>query len=139
MLWMPDKWSESSLFSLVTWMIEVDWSQVFAFDNIQPGFLSSASATIGVENADGTVGTLVSYNDPALAIANGSAICFDYVMVPPTHTITFQVVVNEDAVTGPLTNVALHNTDRLGTAEEAATAVVDLTIIKNIYLPIISR
>ncbi len=85
------------------------------------------------------MGTLVSYNDPALAIENGSAICFDYVMVPPTHTITFQVVVNEDAVTGPLTNVALHSTDRLGTAEEVATAVVDLTIIKNIYLPIISR
>jgi hypothetical protein len=55
------------------------------------------------------------------------------------HTITFQVVVDEDAVTGPLTNVALHSTDRLGTVEEAATAVVDLTIFKNIYLPIISR
>ncbi len=76
------------------------------------------------------MGTLVSYNDPALAIENGLAICFDYVMVPPTHTITFQVVVNEDAVAGPLTNVALHSTDRLGTAEEVATAVVDLTIIK---------
>jgi hypothetical protein len=85
------------------------------------------------------MGTLVSYNDPALAIENGSAICFDYALVPPVHTITFQVVVDEDAVTGPLTNVALHSTDRLGTAEEAATAVVDLTIIKNIYLPIISR
>jgi uncharacterized repeat protein (TIGR01451 family) len=112
---------------------------VFAFDNIQLGFLSSASATIGVENADGTVGTLVSYNDPALAIEDGSAICFDYVMVPPTHTITFQAVVNEDAMTGLLSNVALHSTDRLGTVEEAATAVVDLTIFKNIYLPIISR
>jgi len=33
----------------------------------------------------------------------------------------------------------LHSTDRLGTVEEAATAVVDLTIFKNIYLPIISR
>ena len=113
---------------------------VFAFDNIQPGFLSSASATIGVENADGTVGTLVSYNDPALAIENGSAICFDWTLLQaPPHVITFQVVVNEDAVTGVLTNVALHSTDRLGTAEEAATAVVDLTIIKNIYLPLISR
>ena len=81
-----------------------------------------------MENADGTVGTLVSYNDPALAIANGSAICFDYVMVPPTHTVTFQAVVNEDAVTGPLTNVALHSTDRLGTAEEAATADVDINL-----------
>jgi hypothetical protein len=85
------------------------------------------------------MGTLVSYNDPALAIENGSAICFDYALVPPVHTITFQVVVDEDAVTGPLTNVALHNADRLGTVVEAATAVVDLTIIKNIYLPIISR
>ena len=92
-----------------------------------------------MENADGNMGTLVSYNDPALAIENGSAICFDYALVPPVHTITFQVVVDEDAVTGPLTNLAPHMTDRLGTVEEAATAVVDLTIIKNIYLPIISR
>jgi len=38
-----------------------------------------------------------------------------------------------------LTNLARHMTDRLGTVEEAATAVVDLTIFKNIYLPIISR
>ena len=86
------------------------------------------------------MGTLVSYNDPALAIENGSAICFDWTLLQaPPHVITFQVVVNEDAVTGVLTNVALHSTDRLGTAEEAATAVVDLTIIKNIYLPLISR
>jgi len=112
---------------------------VYAYDNITPGFFDVASGTIGMENVDGTVGTTFSYNDADLFIENGSAICFDYVMVPPTHTITFQVVVNEDAVTGPLTNVALHSTDRLGTAEEAATAVVDLTIIKNIYLPIISR
>lgn len=112
---------------------------IYAFDNITPGFFAAASGTIGVENADGTVGTLVSYNDPALAIEDGSAICFDYVLVPPVRTITFQVVVDEDTFTGPLTNVALHSTDRLGTVEEAATAVVDLTIIKNIYLPIISR
>ncbi len=92
-----------------------------------------------MENADGTVGTLVSYNDPALAIENGSAICFDYVPIPLVRTITFQVVVDEDAVTDPLTNLALHNANRFGTVEGAATAVVDLTIIKNIYLPIISR
>ncbi|GAA5343199.1 MAG: hypothetical protein canaca05_06980 [Anaerolineaceae bacterium] len=95
---------------------------VFAFDNIQPGFLSSASATIGVENADGTVGTLVSYNDPALAIENGSAICFDYVLVPPVHTITFQVVVDEDAEHGWIVNEAIHDTDSDFTVEESAVA-----------------
>jgi len=102
---------------------------VFAFDNIQPGFLSSASATIGVENADGTVGTLVSYNDSALAIENGSAICFDYVLVPPVHTITFQVVVDEDAEHGWIVNEAIHDTDSDFTVEEYAEAkfAVDIT------------
>ena len=82
-----------------------------------------------MENADGTVGTLVSYNDPTFAITNGSAICFDYVMVPPTHTVTFQVVVNEDAEHGWIVNEAIHDTDSDFTVEEYAEAkfAVDIT------------
>ncbi len=52
----------------------------FAYDNITPGLFTSG--TIGVENVDGTVGTLVSYNDTALTIADGSAICFDWALLP---------------------------------------------------------
>src|SRR5690606_37191344 len=39
---------------------------IFAYDNITPGLFAAASGTIGVENVDGTVGTLFSYNDTAL-------------------------------------------------------------------------
>ena len=101
---------------------------VFAYDNITPGF-NLGSSTIGVENVDGTVGTTFVYNDTTLAIENGSAVCFDYVFVPPTHEITFQVTVNEDAEPGLLTNVALHANDQLGTVEESAVATV--AIVEN--------
>ena len=33
---------------------------IFAFDNITPGLFATASGTIGVENATGTEGTLVT-------------------------------------------------------------------------------
>jgi len=101
---------------------------VFAFDSIHTDFLSGATATIGVENADGTVGTLVSYNDPDLVIENGSAICFDYVLVPPVHTITFQAVVNEDAEHGWLVNKVVHDTDSDFTVEENAIAKVAIDV-----------
>ncbi len=100
---------------------------VFAYDNIDPAF-NLGSSTIGVENVDGTLGTTFVYNDTTLAIANGSAICFDYVFVPPTHEITFQVTVDETAEAGLLTNVALHDNDQLGTVEEEAEAVVEIVI-----------
>ncbi|MFZ3071611.1 MAG: S8 family serine peptidase, partial [Anaerolineaceae bacterium] len=113
---------------------------IFAYDNITPGLFAAASGTIGVENVDGTVGTLVSYNDPALTIADGSAICFDYALLPaPPVVITFQVTVDEDAPDGALTNLALHSNDQMGTQEEVATAVVELQMTKYIYLPIISK
>lgn len=113
---------------------------IFAYDNITPGLFAAASGTIGVENVDGTVGTLVSFNDPALTIADGSAICFDYALLPaPPVVITFQVTVDEDAPDGALTNLALHSNDQMGTQEEVATAVVELQMTKYIYLPIISK
>jgi len=99
---------------------------VFAYDNIQPGFLSSASATIGVENAVGTMGTLVSYNDPALAIEDGSAICFDYVLVPPVHTVTFQAFVNDDVSSRELVNEVVHDTGSDFTVDETSSASVTI-------------
>ena len=107
---------------------------VYAFDNITPGLFAAASGTIGVENADGTVGTQFSYNDPALTIADGSAICFDWALLPaPPVVITFQVTVDEDIQGSLLTNVALHSNDQMGTVEESAVAVVD--IIHQDHLP----
>ncbi len=113
---------------------------VFAYDNITPGLFAAASGTIGVENVDGTVGTLVSYNDTALTIADGSAICFDWALLPaPPVVITFQVTVDEGS-TDLLTNVAMHDNDQLGTVEEGAVAVVTLPAsVKNIYIPLLFK
>jgi uncharacterized repeat protein (TIGR01451 family) len=111
---------------------------IFAYDNIHPDF-DLGSSTIGVENVDGTIGTTFVYNDTTLAIEDGSAICFDYVFVPPTHVITFQVTVDEEAL-GLVVNEALHNTDEVYTVEESAVATVTiLEALKNLYLPLIMR
>jgi len=114
---------------------------VYAFDNIHPDLLAEATATIGLENADGTAGNLISYNDPALSIEDGSAICFDWKYIPAEpHVITFQVTVDEGAPAGLLTNVAMHDTDKPGTVEEGAVATVTiLEALKNLYLPLIMR
>ncbi len=113
---------------------------IFAYDNINPGLFAAASGTIGVENADGTVGTLFSYNDTALEIADGSAICFDWALLPaPPKVITFQVTVDEGGTPGPLTNVVLHDNNQIGTVEESAQAVVELVFNKYIWLPVIVR
>jgi len=94
---------------------------IYAYDNITPGFFDVASGTIGVENVDGTVGTLVSYNDTELTIADGSAICFDWALVPaPPKVITFQVTV--DAEDMLVINSVNHIANGLGMMEETAVA-----------------
>jgi uncharacterized repeat protein (TIGR01451 family) len=111
---------------------------IFAYDNIHPDF-DLGSSTIGVENVDGTVGTTFVYNDTTLQIENGSAICFDYVFVPPTHVITFQVTVDEETV-GLVVNEALHSTDEAYTVEEMAVwEVLVEEPLKFLYLPLIMR
>ncbi len=114
---------------------------VYAYDNITPGFFGVASGTIGVENVDGTVGTTFSYNDATLTIADGSAICFDWAVVPaPPVVITFQVTVNENAPLGLLTNEVLHDNNHTGTVEESAVATVTiLPVIRYLYLPLILK
>ena len=110
---------------------------IFAYDNITPGLFAAASGTIGVENATGTTGTLVSYNNAALSIADGSAICFDWTLLPaPPKVITFEVTVNEGA-TGVLTNSAEHDANLLGAKVELATWVINLE--RYLYLPVIGR
>ena len=115
-----------------------DYEIIFAYDNIHPDF-NLGSSTIGVENVDGTVGTTFVYNDVTLEIENGSAICFDYVFVPPTHLITFQVTVDE-GFAGLVVNEALHNTDETYTVEEMAIwEVLVEEPLKFIYLPLILK
>ena len=113
---------------------------IFAYDNITPGLFAAASGTIGVENVDGTAGTLVSYNDTALAIADGSAICFDWALLPaPPKVITFQVTVDE-GTGGLLTNSAEHDANLLGAEPELATWDITLPpAIRKIYMPVIGR
>ncbi len=114
---------------------------VFAYDNITPGFFGAASGTIGVENEDGTTGTLFSYNDTALSIANGSAICFDWALLPaPPVVITYQVTVNADIESPVVVNSVLHSSDLLGSVTETAKSVVAINLPpKNLYLPLILR
>lgn len=101
---------------------------IFAYDNITPGTFADNIGTVGVENADGTLGTQYAYNSAALAtLQNGMAICFDYAIVPPPATvITFQVTVDADNTYPSVTNIALHDTDDLNTVVESAS--VDLII-----------
>ena len=64
------------------------------------------------------------YNDTALAIADGSAICFNWEPVPqPSHIITFQVVL-DGVLDSTLTNVAMHDNSALGTVPEGASATI---------------
>jgi len=80
-----------------------------------------------VENADGTVGTLVSYNDPALAIENGSAICFDWTLLQaPPHVITFKAFVNDDVSSRELVNEVVHDTGSDFTVDETSSASVTI-------------
>ncbi len=103
---------------------------VYAYDNITPGFFDVASGTIGVENVDGTVGTLYSYNDTALTIADGSAICFDWaVLSAPPKVITFQATVDTEEEL-LITNSASHTADDFGMLAETATASTIVNLIE---------
>ena len=71
-----------------------------------------ASATIGVENLAGTLGTaVVNASDPAAAVADNSTVCLDY--VAPSFdpaVLSYDVTVDPDALTGVYVNSAEHVT-----------------------------
>lgn len=115
-----------------------EFEVIFAYDNIV-GPLDIG--TVGIENGDGSVGVKFAYNDAQLAtLTNGSAICFDWTVVPaPPKMITFQVTVDEDVALGALTNTALHTSSQAGTVEEGAVAIVMIPAVKNLYLPVILK
>lgn len=98
-----------------------------------------ASATIGVENLAGTHGTaVVNKGNPADAIADGATICFDYVApeVDPV-TLSYDVTVDQDAVTGTYTNSAEHVTTN--PFDEPAVTSVDVDVTGVTDIPVWDR
>ncbi|RPF20931.1 S8 family serine peptidase [Myceligenerans xiligouense] len=86
-------------------------------------------ATIGVENLAGTLGTaVVNAGDPSVAVAEGGSICLDYVgpSVEPV-TLSYDVTVDPDAITGTYTNTAEHVTADPFDAPATASADVAVT------------
>jgi uncharacterized repeat protein (TIGR01451 family) len=81
-------------------------------------------ATIGIENLAGTLGTaVVNAGDPSSALTEGGSICLDYVGpdVDPV-TLSYEVVVAPDALTGTYTNTAEHVTSDPYDAPAVASA-----------------
>ncbi len=67
-----------------------------------------ATATIGIENLAGTLGTaVVNAGDPAAALTEGGSVCLDYVGPDvDAATLSYEVTVDPDAITGTYTNSA---------------------------------
>ncbi|MFD2796023.1 S8 family serine peptidase [Promicromonospora vindobonensis] len=88
-----------------------------------------ASATIGIENLAGTLGTaVVNAGDPTEALADGGSICLDYVGadVDPVE-LSYEVTVDQDATTGTYTNSAEHITSDPYAAPVVVSADVTVT------------
>lgn len=92
----------------------------YAYNNVN---VADSIGTIGVENDAGDAATQFSYND--FTPTDGLVMCLDYVGLSPA-IITFDVVVDEDATPGVVSNVVTHDTDNPGS--KPATASADLTI-----------
>jgi uncharacterized repeat protein (TIGR01451 family) len=87
-----------------------------------------ATATIGIENLAGTLGTaVVNAGDPSAAISDGSSVCFDYVGpdVDPVE-LSYEVTVDPDALTGVYVNSAEHVTS--DPFDEPAVAAVNVAV-----------
>ncbi len=88
---------------------------VYAYDNIH-GYPNSA--TIGVENMDGTAGTEFLFGDPSTVITDGLIVCFDYESLEAVE-ITYQVIVPSVPEPGDtIVNHVCHDTDTPGTEED---------------------
>ncbi|PUB31575.1 putative repeat protein (TIGR01451 family) [Promicromonospora sp. AC04] len=85
-------------------------------------------ATIGIENLAGTLGTaVVNAGDPAAALTEGGSVCLDYIGpdVDPA-TLSYEVTVDPDAITGTYTNAAEHVTS--DPFDEPAVASADVAV-----------
>ena len=88
-----------------------------------------ALATIGIENLAGTDATAaVNGADPAAAVTGGGSICLDHVgpSIDPV-TLSYEVTVDPEAVTGTYTNTVEHVTDDPSDAPAQASADVAVT------------
>ncbi|GAB2502694.1 S8 family serine peptidase [Promicromonospora xylanilytica] len=88
-----------------------------------------ASATIGIENLAGTLGTaVVNASDPASALTDGSSVCLDYAgpSIDPVE-LSYDVTVDQDATTGTYTNSAEHVTSDPYAVPVVASADVAVT------------
>ncbi len=100
----------------------------FAYDNIQGDVLSNG--TIGLENADGTMGAQFAYDDIFLGdLSNGMAVCFDW-NIPPQEPvqITYQAVANSSVGT-TITNSVNHSVDNYGSEVETASSELYITSV----------
>ena len=96
------------------------YEYIFAYDNLNGDV---TAGTIGVENADGSAGVQVAYND--IAVTNGQAICFDLVASGQDPvTITYQARVDGNAAPGDVTNNVESITDNPGSMVESTSATV---------------
>jgi len=113
-----------------------EYEIIFAYDNLNGGL---DTGTIGLEDASGLRGIKYAYNDQALSqITDGMAICFDSVMSQSTHTITYQVRVQNTAGEGWLINQLYHDNDAPQTEEETAEARVWIAYFRY-YFPLIGK
>lgn len=98
---------------------------VFAYANPTGNFASLLQGTIGIENADGSNGIELAYNDAGLQVGHGYAICFDLVPGGVPATLTYRATVDAfDGAPRTLTNNAVHENSAQGTRAETASASV---------------
>ncbi len=103
---------------------------VFAYDNIDVGQLGTA--TIGVENADGTDALALLNNGDAIdAISDGFQVCYDWrgPSFEPT-VISYQVTVDFDNPGVRVSNDVVHDTDDPGS--ESATTSTKVKLVDGI-------
>jgi uncharacterized repeat protein (TIGR01451 family) len=109
---------------------------VVAFDNVSGNWdwAGGPWGSVGLENADGTVGTTYAYDD--WTPSSGDIVCFDYTVVGAEPVeITFDVEVTTQAET-VITNTVYHEADGFNMREERAyVSFQNYTQLKPIALP----
>ena len=94
---------------------------IMAYDNLEGDVMAG---TIGLENRAGDDGVQVGYND--LAITDGTAICYDLVLVPPAPAyLTIEVMATPGFQCSAEPNMAEHSVDMPGSVTEMVMADVD--------------